>query len=110
MHKFLSIISILIISAISVSNYRNTKKTLDVFVKDKERVMFGIGDAMTSKFLVYTTSETFENTDSILLGKWNSADIQGSIDTNTKYRVTVYGWRVPALSWYRNIITCHKIN
>jgi len=59
---------------------------------------------VTSKYLVYTTSETFENTDTWIFWKFNSSDIQGRLLADKTYKVRVVGWRLPFFSQYRNIV------
>ncbi len=48
--------------------------------------------------------EVFENTDCLILLKFNSSDIYGKLILNKTYEVHVYGWRIPYLSSYRNIV------
>lgn len=50
------------------------------------------------------TTEIFQNHDALWWGKWNSADVQQAIELNKKYRFTVYGWRIPLMSAFRNIV------
>lgn len=83
-----------------------TQDTTTFTVKDKERVSSG----SSGYFLVYTNTETFTNRDALVVGKFDSADLQGSLDVGTTYRATVCGWRVPFLSMYRNILTIQKEN
>jgi len=59
---------------------------------------------VTSKYLVYTTDETFENTDTWMYGKFNSSDFQGRLIPDKTYKVRVVGWRIPFFSTYRNIV------
>lgn len=75
-----------------------------ITVTDKERVVKGGGDSVSSKYLVFTETETFENTDCLRRFKFNSSDIHGSLKIGETYHVKVYGWRVPLLSMYRNIV------
>ena len=100
----LVIIGILLVTALlgSVVMSYTTQKTLVIDVTGKERVVQKSGDTIKSRYLVYTTTETFENTDCFCLFKFNSSDIQGKLDKG-RYRVLVYGYRIPFLSWYRNI-------
>lgn len=71
------------------------------FTVDKaERVV----DGNSSRYLIFTENETFENTDSIAFFKFNSSDIYGRIDEGKTYKAKVSGTRVPFLSWYRSII------
>lgn len=80
-----------------------TKDYVDAVVTKVERVSTGRGEGTVHKYLVFTEGETFQNTDSVWYWKFNSSDMHGHFSTG-KYRLTVYGWRVPFLSWYRNII------
>lgn len=59
---------------------------------------------MSSKYLVFTESEVFENTDAFWALKFNSSDIQGQIGVGETCTLRVYGWRIPFLSMYRNIL------
>lgn len=52
--------------------------------------------------------ETFEITDEFLLGRFNSSDDYGRLKVGETYTVMVNGWRVPFLSWYRNIIEINE--
>ena len=81
-----------------------TRDTVTFTVKDKERVTKGTGDSIKSYYLVYTDSEVFENTDCLVLFKFNSSDVQGQLDKGFTYEADVYGWRIPFFSMYRNII------
>ena len=75
-----------------------------VFTIDKaERVTDN--DGKGSRYLVFTKTETFENTDRLVMLKFNSSDIHGSIKANQSYQAKVVGLRVPFLSWYRNIVS-----
>jgi len=50
--------------------------------------------------------EIFQNKDCWLWGKFDSADIQQKLELakNKKCRMTVTGWRLPFMSWFRNIV------
>jgi hypothetical protein len=54
-------------------------------------------------YLVFTTSGTFRNTDSLHYLKFDSSDLQGKLNRPGRYRINYYGFRVPVLSLYRNI-------
>ena len=79
-----------------------TSETVTIKVVDKERIVGRDGES--SKYLVFTETEVFENTDCLVLGKFNSSDVYGQIEIGETYRVQVYGWRIPLLSMYRNIV------
>ncbi len=50
------------------------------------------------------TTEIFHNHDALWWWKWNSADVQQKIKVGQTYHFIVTGWRVPFLSWFRNIV------
>lgn len=80
--------------------------SLIVEVTGKERVTSGD----SSKYLIFTDKGTFENTDYLFKGKFNSSDIYGKIEINQKYRFDVGGMRIPFLSMYQNIHGIQKID
>lgn len=81
-----------------------TQDEVTFTVEKTERVLYG----ESSRYLIFTKDETFENTDSIAFFKFNSSDIYGRIDEGKSYQATVVGRRVPFLSWYRNIISIQE--
>lgn len=87
---------------------RWTAETVIVEVTKTERIVTGSGDDISSKYLIFTTAETFENTDSLAYFKFDSSDVQGALSNGRTYTLVVYGWRVPALSWYRNVVRIEK--
>ena len=85
--------------------YYLSSETIEITIKDKERITTGNAQNLESKFLVYTTTEVFENTDSLLYFKFNSSDFQNNLEVGKTYKVRVAGWRIPFFSMYRNIVT-----
>jgi hypothetical protein len=81
-----------------------TVDTMTAEVTYKERV---VKDDQ-SKYLVFTNTETLENSDSLAHFKFISSDIYGSLDVGCVYQFTVTGFRAPALSMYRNILEAEK--
>lgn len=79
-------------------------ETLTVTITEKERVVTGSGAKLTSKYLVFTDKEVFQNTDTLVHFKFNSSDIQGKLNVGMTCPIYVYGWRIPFLSSYRNIV------
>lgn len=71
-----------------------------ITIQEKERIT----DGGNSKYLVFTENEVFENTDSWLKLKFNSSDVYRDLKESETVTAEVCGWRVPFLSWYRNII------
>lgn len=82
-----------------------TKEIVSVTVTDKERQV----KDETSKYIVFTDKEVFQNTDVTMAWKFNSSDIQGSLVKGCDYDLTVYGLRVQFMSMYRDILEAkHK--
>lgn len=73
-------------------------------VKSKERVCDS-GKNGSCRYLIYTDKGTYENTDSLIKGKFNSSDVYGDINPGTKYDARVRGIRSGFFSMYPNIIT-----
>lgn len=96
------VISIMVILAPVA--YISSVDTIKITIRDKERITTGTGESISSKFIVYTEGEVFENTDNVIFLKFNSADVQNALEVGTTYEVKVAGWRIPMLSYYRNII------
>lgn len=100
---------VIVVLAIAFSAWYvyGTGDTVTVKVTDKERITESDGDGgVTSKYLVYTDKETFENTDTIFKGKFDSSDVYRKLHEGKTYECEVYGWRVPFMSSYRNIVKC----
>lgn len=57
-----------------------------------------------SYYLIYTDKETFELSNGILIGVFNSSDIYGTIEIGKTYQFEVRGVRIPFLSMYKWII------
>jgi hypothetical protein len=86
----------------------NHSEIITIKVTGTERITETSGSgkdlSVTSKYLVFTENETFENTDETFVGKWNSSDFQGKFAKDSTYKVKVVGWRIPFASTYRNIV------
>ena len=86
-----------------------TRETVAITVKDKERIVTGSGETLSSKYLVFASNETFENSDAWFSLKFSSSDLQGKLERGRDYSVVVYGWRIPFLSMYRNIVSVNSL-
>lgn len=84
--------------------YTSTSETIEITIKSKEQINTGTGENLSSKFLIFTETEVFQNTDSWLYFKFSSADYQNKLDPSKTYKVKVAGWRIPFFSSYRNIV------
>ena len=64
----------------------------------------------TDTYLIYTQTENgdvkiFNNTNSLLEFKINSEDLYWGLIVNNKYEIKAYGFSIPLLSYYQNIIS-----
>lgn len=103
---FIGLFILLFVIGISFEGIRNTNRdTITAQVVKTERVC---ASQEICKYLVFTDKGVFENTDSLLNFKWNSSDIYGELKAGETYTFNVYGWRVPFLSMYKNIVSVEK--
>lgn len=56
------------------------------------------------KYMIYTDKGVYQNTDSLLYWKWDSAEVYNELKVGKTYNLTVAGWRVPFLSWFPNVV------
>ena len=94
-------LSIFLISPII--HFSTMEMTSGHVVVEKER----INTKDTSKYMIFTDKEVFENTDSFLSLKWNSSDVYRDVKIGDTCTFKVTGIRVPFMSWYRNILEAH---
>ena len=100
----LIIVCVSVVLSIYPILYTNSSETIEITIKDKEQINTGFGENLSSKFLIFTETEVFQNTDSWLYFKFSSADYQNKLDPSKTYKVKVAGWRIPFFSSYRNIV------
>jgi hypothetical protein len=86
-----------------------TKKEKVVKIKslDHKLKKSGSGEDAEIKdtYMVFTENDgVFENVDAKMYWKFNSSDIQNALTAGKEYTITYYGWRVPFLSWYPNVV------
>jgi len=108
MKKFLIIFTLAILIFGYPALKYSTTETIEITIKDKERITTGSGEDIESKYLVYTTDEVFENTDTWLFMKFGSSDVQNDLTVGKTFKVKVCGWRLPFFSAYRNIISIQE--
>lgn len=108
--ELIFVIVILLIIAAPIfyvsAGYFNVRVVTDKVLKT-ERVVDS--DGKGSRYLVYGAKETYEDSDSLVFFKFNSSDVYGQIEQGHTYQFKVYGWRIPFLSSYRNIISDKEI-
>ena len=80
-----------------------------ITVDKKERIVESDGDSVSSKYMIFTDEEVFENTDSLTRGKFNSSDLYAKLKEGCTYDATVFGFRNHLLSSYRNIVKAQHV-
>ena len=85
---------------VGIGSKITTDTNVTITVMEKESVRTGKG----SKYLIFTTTEVFECTDSWFDGKFNSSDFYSRIKVGQTYTVDTRGKRIPFWSMYRNIV------
>lgn len=105
--KVETIMGLLIVAAIAFLggltyslSYSSVDTIENVTIESKERVQNG----ESSKYMIFTDKEVFENTDSLMHLKWNSSDVYRDLKPGAVCDLTVNWFRVPFLSMYRNIL------
>lgn len=96
----IAIVIIGLIAMNSIISY-NTKSFVTFTVNDKATVSTG----KSYQYLIYTTAGVYEDEDSLWYWKWNSSDVYNQLERGSTYTATVYGFRIPFLSLYKNIVT-----
>lgn len=95
----LGVVAICVLPGYHYARHVMSSDTVTVKVTDKERS----NDKDGSRYMVFTDSEVFTNEDSWMALKFNSSDVQGKITIGQTCTFKVDGFRVPFMSWYRNI-------
>lgn len=103
----LAIAAVGAIIALPIYYVKGTEEQVTITIKKTERIVQRGGN--DAKYLVFTDSEVFEDTDSILNGKFNSSDLYGQLENGKTYNCKVYGYRMPFFSSYRNLVKCDPV-
>jgi hypothetical protein len=88
----------------------STMDTVTFTVDHRERVISRDNEGKTSaRYMIWAeyangNTEVFENTDSLLSLKFNSADLYGRMRDGYLCHATVNGYRIPFMSMNRNIL------
>jgi hypothetical protein len=90
--------------------YRHSSEQITFTVARRERVTESSSDSVKSYYLVWSREgEVFEVTDDWAFLTWNSSDRYGQLQEGGIVNAKVAGWRVPFLSWYRNIVEVQSV-
>lgn len=100
----LAVSIVLVVISLKMLFVYGTQQDREITIKKMERVMF----SNNSKYLIYTEDGVYENVDSILRMKFNSADVYGQLQNGRTHICDTYGWRVPFFSMYPNIVSCRE--
>lgn len=99
------IIGIILILSISMLFPHFIRNTYKVTITNKQIVKHN----NTDEYLIYTQTEdgdirVFQNTNNFLELKFNSKDLYLAISINREYEVRAYGFNIPILTHYQNIV------
>ena len=106
---FVVVCAVVTVIVLGINVYRPFNKVSnmrDVTVTVTDKAVKNDGDI--GKYLIFTEDEngniaTFEITDSLMAGRFNSSDVYAAIKVGETYTFTVGGSRNEFLSWYPNI-------
>lgn len=98
----IAMITIMIVSKLSFPYCTADTKTITI---ESKEVMTSNGNG---KYLIFTDSEVYQNTDCWARGKFRSSDLYRKLKVGNTYNVNVYGWRIPFLSAYKNIVSINE--
>lgn len=94
----------------SVIIHYTTKEDVVFVVEDRERI---VDSDRQSRYMIWADlghrTEVFENTDTLLAFKFNSADLYGHMRVGYTCEATVNGFRIPFFSTNRNILSANCI-
>jgi len=97
------LIGLVILSVLYLVSHQSITGTLEKTVVDRGNTYFVFRQDG------HTETEILENEDKWVFLKFNSGNILMNLEPGKQYIFWVAGWRVPFLSWYRNIITYQEI-
>lgn len=60
-------------------------------------------------YMIFSEEGVYQNTDTIAYFKYNSSYVYSKLKIGETYNCLVYGFRVPFLSMYKNIVSCELI-
>lgn len=89
-----------------------TSRTIEnVLVKEKQVSTESNKETklVVSTYLIFTDAGVFRNDDSFWHFKYNSSDVYGLLDNGKRYNLKVYGWRIPILTMYPNIVKATEV-
>lgn len=94
------VIALVVIAASPIIHFSTMETVRNLEIIEKERIVV----KESSKYLIFTDREVFENVDSLWALKFDSSDYYRNIRVGQFCTLTVTGFRIPVLSSYRNIV------
>ena len=104
-YTMLLILALLIPISMCVINYQNPQE-LEITVKDK---FIKNNDKSGIFLIVDENNNTYQITDLIFKGKFNSTDLYNQMEIGKKYKIETTGYRIHILSKYQNINKIYKL-
>lgn len=98
---FLGVSALALVSGCSVINVTEEVCT----VTGKESIVL----EGNHQYRVYTTCGTYKMEDQLLQLNFNTADLYGMLEINSKYKITSSGYRVPIMSIFKSINKVEKL-
>lgn len=92
-----------VVAVFAVVDYSKTE-TVTLHITGKESVNTSDGH----EYRVYALEDTYKIGDSVLIGRFDSSRLYGSLTPGT-YTCEVIGWRVPVWSMFKNIKSCDRV-
>ena len=93
---------------LNIQSYTN-EQAIEITVKDKY-IKNGSGKNSSSKYLVVDTeNNTYQITDLLFKGKFNSTDLYNQLEVNKRYKIETIGNRMHYFSMYPNINKIEEI-
>ena len=92
-----------------VMNFGTEATTVTRVKKLDHKVSSDGNGNVTDTYLLFTDAGVFENSDSLFRGKFNSSDMQNSIEEGKTYRLYHYGYRMPFFSAYPNVYKIEEV-
>ncbi len=99
-----------VLGVVFVPCYRASLTPVAFTVDRRERVTQGGGENTKAYYLVWAKEgEVYCVTDTWSFMSFDSSDRYGRLREGSKVKAKAAGWRVPFLSWYRNVVEIDEV-
>lgn len=99
-----------LLGIVYVPCYRASLTSVEFTVDRRERVTQGGGENTKSYYLVWSKEgEVYCVSDTWSFMSFDSSDRYGRLCEGSEVKTKVAGWRVPFLSWYRNVVEIEEV-